>query len=130
MDKYFERYNPNPLDKETGDCVVRALCATTRQSWLNIFDILCNFARAEYTMPNNSEVYSKAFKYFGFKQKTIPRPKKGQKSMDVQKFCETHSDGTYIIKTARHVIGVVQGKYYDLYPNYGQKVYTYYELES
>ena len=65
---------------------------------------------------------------FGLEKRSIPRPKKGETSLDVQQFCKLHPKGRYILKTAHHNIGVVDGKYYDLFVNYGQKVYSYYEL--
>ena len=130
VDNYYECFNPNPLNKETGDCVFRALCAVTGLSWYEVFDRCCKIARENGTIPNSGD---KSFvliraKEFGLEPRTIPRPKKGQKSITVQDFCKQHPVGKFILSTADHNVGVVDGKYYDLYPNYGQKVYKYYEV--
>ena len=35
------RCNPNPLGKETGDCVIRAIAVATNQSWREAYWALC-----------------------------------------------------------------------------------------
>ena len=48
--------------------------------------------------------------------------------MTVQKFCEKHRKGKYILSVANHEVAVVDGKYWDTYESFGRKVYKYYEL--
>ena len=127
-DKYYKYYNPNPLGNETGDCVIRAICAVTDLSWYEVFDKCCAIAREHGTLPNDNEIAKARNGAFGLEPRTIPRPKKGGKSMTVQDFCKKYRKGKYILSTAGHDLAVVDGKYYDLYENYGQKVYKYYEL--
>ena len=129
-DKYYKYYNPNPEGNEdAADCVIRALCAVSGLSWYEVYDRCCELGRKHGRMPNNSarEFVKIRNEAFGLEPRVIPTPKKGQKSMTVQKFCEKHRKGKYILKTANHSVAVVDGKYYDLYENYGQKVYKYYE---
>ena len=58
----------------------------------------------------------------------ISAPKKGERSMTVQKFCEKHKKGKYVLTTAHHDLAVINGKYWDLCEDHGSKVYKYYEL--
>lgn len=37
----YEYYNPNPKNKQTGDCVVRALCKALDKSWDEVYILLC-----------------------------------------------------------------------------------------
>ena len=119
-DKYFKYYNPNPEGHEDAcDCVVRALCAATGLSWYEVYDKCCEIGK------KYSGIRAEAF---GLESRVIPAPKKGERSMTVQKFCEKHRKGKYILTTAHHDIAVVNGKYLDLQEDYGSKVYKYYEL--
>ena len=81
-------------------------------------------------MPNNSTLKFTKIRNeaFGLEPRVISAPKKGERSMTVQKFCEKHRKGKYILTVANHDVAVVDGKYYDLYESHGRKVYKYYEL--
>ena len=130
-DKYYKFYKPNPEGNEDAcDCVIRALCAVTGLSWYEVYDKCCEIGKEHGVMPNASgKKYSEIRCIaFGLTPRVIPAPKRGQKSMTVQKFCEKHRKGKYILTTAHHDLAVVDGKYWDLVENYGQKVYKYYEL--
>ena len=127
MDKYFEYFQPNPLNNTTNDCTIRAICAVTGLSWYEVFDKIVEEARKECMYPNDSAFMKQRLSLFGLEKRTIPRPKKGQKSLTVQQFCKEHPTGKYILSTAHHNIGVVNGKYYDTFVDNGTKVYSYYE---
>lgn len=127
-DKYYKEFNPNPLGKEVGDCQIRALCAVTGQSWYEIYDKLVMYGREKacpfyWTNPDDN-YYKDLFGMIRYKLKR----EKGKKALDVKTFCKTHPTGKYILGMANHVVGVVDGLYYDLYPGLGDStVYTYYE---
>lgn len=128
VDKYFEYFQPNPKEQKTTDCTIRAICAVTGLSWYEVFDKVINRARELCLYPNDKNFMEERLTLFGLVKKKLPKVKKGEKSMTVQRFCKEHPQGKYILLTAHHNIGVVNGKYYDTWVNYGQKVYTYYEL--
>ena len=127
MDKYFEQYNPNPQGKETGDCVIRALCCITNKSWEDIYDTLCGLAKQMHTMPNSTDedYMLKRMAYFNLERVRVPRTRRGEKSLTVQQFCEEHPIGCFILKLGHHEVAVKNGKYYDLYPYRNKKVYSY-----
>lgn len=129
-DKYFEYFQPNPKENKTTDCTIRAICAVTGLSWYEVFDKVIAEARKECIYPNDHRFMEQRLKIFGLVKKTIPRPKRGEKSMTVQKFCKEHPTGKYVLLTAHHNIGVINGKYYDTFVDTGSKVYTYYESEE
>ena len=129
-DKYFEYFQPNPKENKTTDCTIRAICAVTGLSWYEVFDKVIAEARKECIYPNDNKFMEQRMKLFGLVKRTIQRPKRGEKSMTVQRFCKEHSIGEYVLLTAHHNIGVVNGKYYDTFVDTGSKVYTYYESEE
>lgn len=130
---YYKYFNPNPKGLETGDCVIRALCAVTGKSWYEVFDIICKNARENGVMPNSGTKFDveSRMKLFGLKRKVIPKPTKGGSCYTVEQFCKNHRKGKYILTIAHHEMAVVDGKYYDIYSCWDSKrVYSYYELEE
>ena len=47
----FIRCNPNPLGKQLGDCVVRAIAIATSQGWRQTYDELCEAFRQQNALP-------------------------------------------------------------------------------
>ena len=129
ISKYYEQYNPNPLKKEVGDCVIRALCVVTNRSWYDIYDELSDLGRTKCA-PFNTIMNELIEEHYGFKKHKVRR-EKGKKALNVETFCKEHPTGIYLPRLANHYIGIVNGKYYDLYPCWDKKtVYTYYEYTA
>lgn len=128
--KYYKEFNPNPLGKEVGDCTIRALCAVTGKDWFELYDMLSELGR-ELACPFNSielKDYDYHTKLFGMVRHKVVR-EKGKKALNVQKFCREHQEGKFILRLANHMMGVVDGKYYELYAGWEDStVYTYYEV--
>lgn len=132
MSSYYEYFNPNPKGLETGDCIIRSLCKVTNLSWYDVFDKLIIFSRENCIMPNegDSKMLEQMMNYFGLTRCKIPKPQKGMSAYNVLRFCKEHPSGKYVIRLARHVIGVVDGKIYDLHSGWlHSQVYTYYQLK-
>lgn len=130
ISKYYQHYNPNPSGKETGDCIIRALCKITDRDWLSIYDDLCKLGRENFTPFTSLSMDYVFVDYRKFKKHKVTR-QKGRKALNVETFCKEHPTGKYIIRLAHHVIAVVDGKYYDIYPCWDKKtVYTYYEYTA
>ncbi|WP_405316514.1 hypothetical protein [Faecalibacillus faecis] len=130
VSKYYREFNPNPLDKECGDCVIRSLCAVTEKSWYEIYDMLSNLGK-ELACPFDSidiKDYDFYTHIFGMTRYKVSR-EKGKKALNVERFCKEHFTGKYILRLANHMMGVVDGKYYELYPGWEDAtVYTYWRL--
>ena len=130
--KYYQEFNPNPMGKEVGDCVIRALCSVTDKSWYEIYDILSELGR-KIACPFNSIEISE-FDYhkelFGMIRHKVTR-EKGKRALFVEKFCKEHPTGKYILRLANHIRGVKDGKYYELYAGWeNATVYTYWEYKG
>lgn len=128
--KYFIHYNPNPLQKETGDCLIRALCKITGVSWVSMYIELSDLGRENCTPFTALNMDYLFVDFYEFKKHKVSR-QKGRKALNVEAFCKEHPKGKYILRLAHHVIAVVDGRYYDLYPCWDKKtVYTYYEYPA
>ena len=112
-------------NKETGDCVIRALCKVTGKEWLQVFDDLTPYVREVQANPNAPQVYSKYLEDNGFKWVGIAA-KKGSKRPTVQSFAKDHKEGTYILRVAHHVVTVEDGYFYDTWDSGDCSLYGYY----
>ena len=129
--KYYQEFNPNPLGKEVGDCVIRSLCAVTNKSWYEIYDILSECGRKMACPFTHFELENIDYPtdLFGMTRCKLKR-EKGKKAMDVKRFCEEHPTGKYLLRCAHHYMGIVDGKYYELYAGWeNATVYTYWEVK-
>lgn len=126
--KHFEYYNPNPKGLETGDCQIRAICKATGLDWYEVYDRICAIGRENCEPFIWYEHFDKFAKEFGFEKRKISVTKRGCKSVTPESFCKAHPTGTYILRLANHVLCAKDGKFWDLYPDFGDsKIYTYWE---
>lgn len=120
------RCNPNPLGKQTSDCVVRAIAIATEQSWKDTYRDLCEFGEIEAEMPSSNHVWGLYLKSIGAKQFLLPDS--CPECITVRAFCGRYGDGVYVIGTGSHAVACIDGDYYDTFdsgnesPSYFWKV--------
>lgn len=122
-------YNPNPLKKETGDCVVRAICKATEKDWDVVFGELCKLAFDHKAMPNDDEVWKDYLKNNEFIEHKVSN-KKGTKRPTVQSFAEKNKSGTFILRVANHIVTCQDGYFFDLWDCGDKSVYGYWEKKG
>ena len=105
------RCNPNPLGKQTSDCVVRAIAIATSQSWRKVYRDLCHAGEIECELPNSNYVWGSYLNSMGFKQFLLPDS--CPKCITVRAFCKHFPEGTYILGTGSHAVCIIDGDYYD-----------------
>lgn len=115
--------NPNPLGKQAGDCVVRALAIATKQSWLKTYDELCDEGRRQADMPSSNAVWGAVLKKKGFRMRVLPD--KCPECVTIRAFCRMYPDGIYVVGTGSHACAVVYGDYMDAWDSGGETV-TYF----
>ena len=123
-------YQPNDKDikDKTGDCQIRALCKTLDLTWVEAFDLtipICRELQTYTFFDCNLEQTKKAMQRIGFEYTGISN-KKGSKRPTVESFAKSHPQGKYILSLARHVVAVVDGKYYDTWDCGNKSLYGYY----
>lgn len=126
MKKHFEYYNPNPLKKKTGDCVVRALCKATGLDWDTIYRELCDIGFKLKVMPNDDKCWAQFLTAHGFTYKSLT-PEKGSKRQTVAGFAKEHTGGACVLRVAHHLVTCIDGVYYDLNDFGGHCVYGYWK---
>lgn len=123
----FVYYNPNPLGKSVGDCVIRAISKATVQTWDDVYIQISLQGFKDKNMPSANTVWGNYLKSIGFKRHTIPNS--CPDCYTVADFCTEHTTGTYILATGTHVIAVMDGNYYDAWDS-GNEVPAYYFSEG
>ena len=124
----FQFYNPNPLGKLTGDCVIRAVSRATKQDWDRTFIELCLQAFMMKDMPSSNSVWGAYLQNKGFRQYAVN---------DICDDCDTVMDfvnnnpkGEFILATGTHVIFVKDGTYYDSWDSGYELITTYWRKEK
>lgn len=105
------RCNPNPLGKQTSDCVVRAIAIATEQSWKRTYRELCELGEIEAEMPNTNSLWGLYLKQKGAEQFLLPES--CPQCITVRAFCERFPEGVYVIGTGTHAVACIDGDYLD-----------------
>jgi hypothetical protein len=115
--------NPNPLGKQTSDCVVRAIAIATEQSWKRTYRELCELGEIEAELPNANSVWGLYLRNKGAKQFLLPESCPA--CVTVRAFCEKYPTGVFVIGTGSHAVAVIDGDYYDAWDS-GNEVPSYF----
>ena len=104
---------PNPVGRQTGDCVIRAIAVATGQSWRETYRDLCRIGEIQGDLPNSNMVWGMYLKQLGGKQFLLPES--CPQCITVRAFAERYPKGTYVIGTGTHAIAVIDGDWYDAF---------------
>lgn len=115
--------NPNPLQKEVPDCVIRAICIALNRGWFEVYDDLCLLGRQECDVPNADHVWGLYLYQSGFEPFLLPSS--CPRCTTVEAFCQMYPTGVYIIGTGSHAVAVINGDYYDSWDS-GQQIPTFF----
>lgn len=110
----FIKYNNNPKQKRTNDCVIRALSLGLNKSWKDVYKDLTNLGIKKGLMLNDRNNWKQYLKDFGYKMEKMPKKLNG-KRYTVEEFINelAYNKQTYIIKIANHLTVVKDKKLYD-----------------
>ncbi len=116
-------YNENPIDKNTGDCVIRAISVATGDSWDTTYWGLCLAGSYRYDWGNSDEVWWEYLDSLGWRRHFLPDH--CPMCYTVRDFCRGYPRGTYILGIKGHVVAVVDGNYIDTWDS-GKKKPLYF----
>jgi hypothetical protein len=119
-------FNPNPENKNVGDCVVRALCVVLNCDWETAFTRLALEGFLLHDMPSSDSVWGSLLQRSGFIREVIPNS--CPYCYTVKDFCMDNPKGLYVLGTGSHAIGIVDGNYYDAWDS-GDKPIIFYWRE-
>lgn len=106
----YQYYNPNPLGKQVGDCVIRAISKITQQSWRDTYMEIAMEGLRMCDMPSSNSVWGSYLSIKGFRRKAIDNM--CPDCYTIKDFCHEHPNGKYILATGEHVVAVINGDYY------------------
>lgn len=126
-DKRWKEYNPNPKERNIGDCTLRSYCAAFNISWDKAFDIASRVAKENSSMIQYvaDKVLTEEFNCVvdeKYNKKTV----KGKDRITVNEFAMSHPYGTYILHVRQHQVTVIDGVYWDSWDSGDKKVDTVY----
>lgn len=120
-------YNPNPIRKTAGDCVIRAICKVTGKDWDTVYSKVTFYGFLNKEMPSANEVWGAYLKSIGFTKHIIPDT--CPNCYSIKEFCIDNPYGTYLLVTQGHVVAVVDGFYFDTWDS-GNEVPIYYWMKG
>ena len=103
----WREYNPNPVGRSVGDCVVRALSAALDIDWEQAFELLAEAAFNMGDMPSSNEVLSAVLRMAGFRKKALPNT--CPDCYTFEDFAIDHPRGIFVLGTGTHVATIRNG---------------------
>lgn len=119
------KYNPNPLNKQVGDCTIRAITRAENLSWDYVYDQLARKGKAMADMPSSDMVWGSLLYDYGYTRHTAPNFCKYGQCYTVADFARDHPYGTYLVCQKEHVVAVSEGDWYDTW-DCGNKTVIFY----
>lgn len=120
-------FNNNPLGKNTGDCVIRAISVAEKLSWDDVFWKLAQKAFEMGDVITSNSVWGSLLKDMGYRRYVIPNT--CQDCYSVRDFANEHPNGVYVLGTGTHAVAVVSGNYYDAWQSGSETPTVYYRKE-
>lgn len=124
----FVQVNPNPANRSTGDCVIRALSILLDKSWDDIYLTLSVYGFMMKDWGSSNGVWERYILDQGFRKAMIPDTCPDCYTFD--QFCkDTAGDGKrYLLATGQHVATVINGILYDSWDSRNEiPIYYYYK---
>ena len=124
----FRYYNPNPLGKSVGDCVIRAISKLFETDWDTTYAAISLQGYKMKDMPSSNAVWGEYLMEHGFEPE-MTGCQFFNPPCTVRSFAESHDIGRFLLFIGKHVVAVVNGDYYDTWDS-GNEVPTFYWREK
>lgn len=127
----FIQFNPNPKNKKTGDCMVRALSKALEKSWEECYtELFHNTLKTGYSVSDKKNLKS-YLKKLGYEMEKMPR-KRDNKRYTVEEFANylAKENETYIISVANHITVIKNKILYDIWNCKNKSVGNYWIIRS
>lgn len=107
----WKYYNPNPHNKSTGDCVIRAITKVIGADWDTVYVLICAEGFLLKELPPTDNVWRSFLSKNGFHRYMVQDAVID--GYTVKQFCKENPEGTFLLFVGEHVIAVIDGDYYD-----------------
>ena len=119
----YQYFNPNPLKKNVGDCVIRALAKALNVTWREAYIKLTLYGLEKCDIPSSNSLWGAFLKQHGFKSKIMPNS--CPDCYTIRQFAFDHPKGTFVVASGSHTVTVIDGTWYDSWDS-GDEVVAYY----
>ena len=123
---YIE-YNPNPVSRKVGDCVVRALTKALNTTWEGAYLSLVLNGLQMGDMPSSDVVAGSVLRQNGFVRRAISDS--CPDCYTAEDFCREFPTGTYVLFFGGHVATVRDGNLYDAWNSLSETPIYYWTKE-
>lgn len=120
--------NPNPIKRNIGDCVIRAIAIATDSSWEKTYMDLCAEGLEMADLPNSNAVWSSYLKKLGFRKGIVPDT--CPDCYTVADFAQDNPYGIYVLCTGSHTVTIVDGNIFDAWDSSSEIPIFYYYKED
>lgn len=118
----------NPLHRNSGDCVIRAIAIAFNKDWYEVYDELISLGREMADMPNIPKVYSEYIERLGgIKISAFKELEGGRKRLTAKDLAKTKN--TFIISTAHHLATVKDGSLRDTWDSSDRSAYKIWRIK-
>lgn len=115
----WKEYNPNPKNRKTDDCTIRAISKALGIDWDAAYVLLSTYGLRHKDMMHKNYVWGDLLEESGFKR--VPLPNTCPRCLTVAQFAHDNPKGVYVLGTGSHVVTVAGGDWYDAWDS-GQEV--------
>ena len=125
----FEKFNANPKNKKTGDCVVRALAVALNKTWIDTYkELFENTLKTFYSVSSKNN-YKNYLQKLNIEMQKMPKKENG-KRYTIAEFVDNRADknATYIISVANHLTVVKQGVLIDTWDCSKKSIGNYWKI--
>lgn len=106
-------YNPNPLERKTSDCAIRAVAKALDIDWETAYTKLSLNGFTMGDLPNSNQVIGALLRSNGYYRATIPNS--CPDCYTIEEFTKDNPRGKFVLGTGDHVVTVDEGNIYDTY---------------
>lgn len=123
----YKFYNPNPQEKKTDDCVIRALTKALDCDWetASVYAMTQQIRDSDIFIKNY--VWGNLLLRNGYTRHSLPNT--CPDCYTVRDFANDFRRGLYIVGTGDHVLAVIDGDYYDSFDSGDMIPIIYYRKE-
>ena len=125
----WQYFNANPMNKNTTDCVIRAICGATDREWMDVLMEMTKYGAERCMMLDDPDLYPQYLKDTGWKKHAQPKKKNGQKYKAAEwapKF-----KGVAVAHVGdHHMVMISHGKVWDTWDSTGGIVGNYWTKED
>lgn len=122
----YHYYNCNPQHRLTDDCVIRAICSSTGDSWEDTMRALVEWSIKTGYMLNTPECYGKYLGSIGYVKQKQPTHNDSSK-MRFKEFCQKYNGHAICHCGKSHVPYVADNSVWDIWNTEDEIVGVYWE---